>query len=227
MHVHRIVARLAAGLLVVLMAAVPVSAAPIEGVAGGDFDAAISYNRGELFSYWDTYLSDPPLAAPGVSWINEAGGTATGCGNFEADRGIAEGAFYCSIDKVVYVDISYLRYNNERWGASAVAATMAHEYGHHIQRLLGTLYDPDLTSRMIELQADCMAGAFMHWYQSGDEGLVDLPLLQGRYETMGSPKGTDPLAKRSHGTGAERSAAFTTGWSVWDNPTWCATDYRP
>jgi predicted metalloprotease len=94
----------------------------------------------------------------------------TGCG--QADSGV--GPFYCPADDRVYIDLAFYNELTTRFGAKGEFAqpyVLAHEYGHHIQDLLGTeaqmrraqQRDPNNANRysvMLELQADCYSGVW-------------------------------------------------------------------
>jgi uncharacterized protein len=94
----------------------------------------------------------------------------TGCG--QADSGV--GPFYCPEDDHVYIDLTFYNELSSRFGAKGEFAqpyVLAHEYGHHIQDLLGTeaqmrraqQRDPNNANRysvMLELQADCYSGVW-------------------------------------------------------------------
>lgn len=94
----------------------------------------------------------------------------TGCG--AADSGV--GPFYCPRDNQVYIDLTFWHELANRFGAEGEFAqpyVLAHEYGHHVQTLLGTeaqmrraqQRDPAHAngySVMLELQADCYSGAW-------------------------------------------------------------------
>lgn len=96
------------------------------------------------------------------------GATATACGTGSANMG----PFYCPGDTTVYIDVSF--YDQlSRMGAHNTSLAqlyiLAHEWGHHIQHQLGILRQMDRTSRgensdlvRSELQADCLAGAWIH-----------------------------------------------------------------
>ncbi|MEM8484048.1 MAG: neutral zinc metallopeptidase [Bacteroidota bacterium] len=88
----------------------------------------------------------------------------------------ATGPFYCPGDQKIYLDLSFLR-ELQRFGAHgdfAVAYVIAHEVGHHIQRIVGTEQQVRQTQRRVskqqsnqlsvamELQADCYAGVWAH-----------------------------------------------------------------
>lgn len=93
--------------------------------------------------------------------------------------GASTGPFYCPGDEKVYIDLSFFRELDTRFGAPgdfAQAYVIAHELGHHVQKLLGTSdkvarlqqQRPDLANQAsvrLELQADCYAGIWGHAMQ--------------------------------------------------------------
>ncbi len=98
--------------------------------------------------------------------------TRSGCGFAEAARG----PFYCSEDRKVYLDLDFFDELRSRFGAPgefAEAYVIAHEFGHHVQTLLGIAEKvrrtqaerPSMGNELsvrLELQADCLAGVWGH-----------------------------------------------------------------
>jgi hypothetical protein len=110
------------------------------------------------------------------------GATQSGCGVGQAEMG----PFYCPNDQKVYLDLSFFRELDERFGAPgdfARAYVVAHEIGHHVQTLTGVTQEADslrqqgssrqanAVSVRVELQADCYAGVWGHY--AAQHGLVE------------------------------------------------------
>jgi len=144
-----------------------------------------------------------------------SGATATACGTGQA----AMGPFYCSGDEKLYIDLSFFSTMKQQLGADgdfAYAYVIAHEVGHHVQNLLGTLNsahskmarmsteDANKVSVRIELQADFLAGVWAHYI---DAVLDDDDLMEAI--KCASVIGDDYLQKKSQGYAVEES--FTHG----------------
>jgi predicted metalloprotease len=137
------------------------------------------------------------------------GATRTACGLGQS----AAGPFYCPEDQTVYIDLSFYQMLQRRFkapGDFAQAYVVAHEVGHHVQNLLGTMEKVQSRRRRmserqynqlsvrLELQADCYAGIWARqsqqakgWLEKGDveEGL-----------NAASQIGDDTMQKREQGT---------------------------
>ena len=151
------------------------------------------------------------------------------CGFAEA----ATGPFYCPGDERVYIDLGFYDELQQRFGAPgdfAQAYVLAHELGHHVQRLLGTeakvreaqQRQPDAANELsvrLELQADCYAGVWGHetarreLLESGDveEGLAAAAAVgDDRIQRM-SGQGVHPEAF-THGSSEQRVGWFRRGF---------------
>ncbi|HEX8109756.1 MAG TPA: neutral zinc metallopeptidase, partial [Kofleriaceae bacterium] len=144
--------------------------------------------------------------------IRSACGTAT----------TAVGPFYCPLDHKVYIDLAFYDELRRRFGAPgdfAQAYVIAHEVGHHVQNLHGLLGRGEVSSVPIELQADCLAGA---WARSADtRGLVEVGDVDEALNAA-SQIGDDTIQRKAtghvqpetftHGTAAQRSSSFRRGY---------------
>jgi predicted metalloprotease len=133
----------------------------------------------------------------------------------------AVGPFYCQLDQKVYIDLAFYDELKSRLGAPgdfAQAYVIAHEVGHHIQKLKG-LFDRGTDSVHIELQADCFAGA---WARDANERKILDPGDIDEALHAASQIGDDTLQKQAqgyvqpekftHGSSAQRVAALRKGW---------------
>jgi hypothetical protein len=150
-----------------------------------------------------------------------SGATQSGCGMGQS----AMGPFYCPSDEKVYIDLSFyedLRSRFQAPGDFAQAYVIAHEVGHHVQKLLGVSdrvhqlaqrsseAEANALSVRMELQADCYAGL---WASRAEQAR---PMLEaGDVEealTAASAIGDDRLQRQSQGTVVPES--FTHGTSA-------------
>jgi uncharacterized protein len=164
-----------------------------------------------------------------------SGGVRSGCGF--ADTQV--GPFYCPADRTIYVDLSFYRELSRRFGAAgdfAQAYVIAHEVGHHVQKLLGisdeiqqarsgvSETEGNALSVKLELQADFLAGM---WARKGQEKFRFLE--QGDLEealNAANAIGDDTLQKNAqgrvvpdsftHGTSAQRMKWFRRGFETGD-----------
>ena len=168
---------------------------------------------------WSRYFADNGLGSyRAPTLVLYTGSTSTSCGQGQA----AMGPFYCSADEKLYIDLSFFSSMRQQLGADgdfAYAYVIAHEVGHHVQHLLGTLgqahqqmarmskADANRTSVRIELQADCYAGVWGH-YESALFGSLEEGDLEEAINCA-SVIGDDYLQKKAQGYAVEES--FTHG----------------
>lgn len=166
------------------------------------------------------------------------GVTQSGCGTAQA----AMGPFYCPNDQTVYMDMSFFAELQQRFGAQvtefSVAYVMAHEMGHHVQNLLGTLQkteqlrrsgrysetDLNRVSVATELQADFYAGLWAR-YTDNRENILEPGDLEAAISAA-EAVGDDNIQKRSqgyvnqegftHGSSAQRKEWFMKGYQTGD-----------
>ncbi len=166
---------------------------------------------------------------PKLAFFDNAARTA--CGDASADVG----PFYCPGDEEIYLDLAFLEQLQSQLGANgdfAQAYIVAHEFGHHLQTVLGTerkvraaqQQNPDDTNRYsvaMELQADCYAGV---WSKLADQQSSGINLTTeniAEAQKAASAVGDDRIQKQSqgqidqdswtHGSAADRKKWFTTG----------------
>ncbi len=150
--------------------------------------------------------------------------TQTGCGFGDA----ATGPFYCPTDERVYIDLGFFHLLEAKLGAHgdfARAYVVAHELGHHVQKLLGHMNERSSargatgTSVRTELQADCYAGVWAHSAKA--RGELDPGDIESALDAA-SRIGDDVLQQES---GRVRPESFTHGTAA-QRRTWLARGFQ-
>ena len=203
--------------------------------ANQDPDCALLADVNSVQAYWaETLPQQSQVTYTKAQTVIFTGSVSTGCGNASDDVG----PFYCPVDKNVYLDTTFFKDMLEgqlgaRGGPFSQAYVLAHEYGHHVQDLLGTMgrvrtqKGASSDAVRLELQADCYAGM---WTKSattaddetGEAYIVDLTQDDiERALDAAAAVGDDRIQRRSsgrvdpdswtHGSAEQRMQWFDTG----------------
>jgi uncharacterized protein len=193
----------------------------------------VSFVLDDADSTWQQILAryKEPYTPPKLVLFRNS--TESGCGYAQS----AMGPFYCPLDQKIYIDLGFYDELRTRFGANgdfAEAYVLAHEFGHHIQHLLGTdsqmrqaqSAEPSSANQLsvrLELQADCYAGVWANSTQKRDI------LSAGDVEeamTAASAVGDDRIQQQTgqrvnvdaftHGSAAQRMEWFGRGFQSGD-----------
>lgn len=190
-----------------------------------------------LDAFWTDVSADEGLRFAVPAAESFEGGTTTGCGSASSSTG----PFYCPPDQTIYMDVSFFDLLQSRFGAQggpfAEMYVIAHEYGHHMQNLMGAMDSIDRTDTgpesdgvRLELQADCYAGM---WARDAatrvdpetDQTFLVPPTDEDLREALSAAQavGDDHIQQSSgggvnpdtwtHGSSEQRQAWFTTGYN--------------
>ena len=188
----------------------------------------VSVVLGQTEQVWHKIFSEHGLTYVEPKLVLFRQGTRSGCGF----ASVQTGPFYCPVDQKVYLDLSFFDELKNRFhspGDFAEAYVIAHEIGHHVQNLLGTLkkshslksHSSKKTANSVqvkvELQADCYAGIWAHNLKNIlDDGDISEAL------NAANAIGDDTLQKQArgyvtpdsftHGTSQQRMAWFKRGY---------------
>ena len=213
------------------------------GDANDSVECAVVADIDSIQDYWGQQLGGRYTPVQTVFFSDSV---QTACGGATS----GSGPFYCPGDQLVYIDISFFDDLQTQFGAEGGAFVnayvLAHEYGHHVQDLLGTNQQvtpgetgPTSGSVRLELQADCYAGTWADHAEtvpdeSGQPLITDITDddvsraldTAGRIgddfiqQNLGS--GRVDQGSFTHGSSEQRQRWFTTGYSTGD-PAQCDT----
>ncbi len=212
-----------------------------EDLSGDPVADRVAVVMGDTEDAWHALFRASGLTYREPTLVLFTGSTRSACGLGQA----AMGPFYCPADQKAYIDLSFFRDLETRFGAPgdfAQAYVIAHEVGHHVQNLLGTSTEvrrrqaqlgkagANELSVRLELQADCYAGIWAHHADKArqllESGDIDEAL------NAASAIGDDRLQRQSqgrvvpesftHGTSAQRQRWFARGFESGD-PADCDT----
>lgn len=185
---------------------------------------------GDTERVWGKVFAQAGERYPAPTLVLYSGSTRSGCGSASAGMG----PFYCPSDQKVYVDLSFFNDLKRKHGAGgdfAQAYVLAHEVGHHIQNMAGTLDKVQRAKQrarggqenqlqvMVELQADCYAGVWANHAQKQFNALEEGDLEEALNAAVAI--GDDRLQKQAqgfaiphtftHGTSKQRAEWFAKG----------------
>lgn len=209
-----------------------------EYVATPEEEALAKFSRQILAGtedVWTAEFSRLGLRYEPPTLVLFSGAVQSGCGGATSSTG----PFYCSADQSVYIDLSFFSTMKEQFGSAgdfAYAYVIAHEVGHHVQYLLGTLQqvhqakaqlsqkEANKLSVRLELQADFYAGLWAH-QDNAMFGSLEAGDLEEGLE-IAARIGDDYLQKQAqgyavpetfnHGTSAQRARWLKKGFSTGD-----------
>lgn len=205
--------------------------------ANASADCARVFVENSLYAYWSATLPDQRgVGFSGATLETFSGTVATGCGAAQS----AMGPFYCPADQTIYLDTTFFEdvlvgQLGGQGGDFVEPYVLAHEYGHHIQKLTGqinrvrTQQGPQSDAVRLELQADCYAGMWTAAAQdtAGDEDVAIFESIDDAdiREAMDAARavGDDRIQKRvgnrvnpeswTHGSAEQRQHWFHVGMS--------------
>jgi hypothetical protein len=204
-----------------------------EEIKEGEFVKTLLADNEDI---WTKIFEENNLEFEAPKLVLFSGQVQTACGGASS----ASGPFYCPGDRVIYMDMTFFEELRTKFGAEggdfAVAYVLAHEFGHHIQTILGTSdkmrqlqegksdAEANKLSVALELQADFYAGLWTHYNEK-----QNAVLEQGDIEealSAANAVGDDAIQKKmqgqvvpdsfTHGTSEQRMYWFNRGFKSGD-----------
>jgi uncharacterized protein len=204
------------------------------GAANNSVDCAVAADIDSIQDYWTQTLGNRYTPTDTVFF---SGSVQTSCGGATS----GSGPFYCPADQLVYIDLSFFDELRQQFGAQGGlfvdAYVIAHEYGHHVQNLLGTNRQvtpgetgPASGSVRLELQADCYAGAWANHAEtvpdeSGAPLIAEITQDDINRALDAAGRIGDDFIQENLGNGRVDQKAFTHGSSE-QRQKWFSTGYQ-
>ena len=207
---------------------------------GADANASEDCKRiaveNSLYDFWSNTMPTYGVQFAAATMQTFSGSTNTGCGQATSQVG----PFYCPVDQTIYLDTTFFQQVLQDQlggpdGGFVEPYVIGHEYGHHIQNLLGTMskvktqQGPRSDAVRLELQADCYAGVWAQAATSTQDAngvpLVEDLTRQDVQEAIAAAQavGDDRIQQKTqgqvteeswtHGSAASRMKWFETGYS--------------
>jgi len=188
----------------------------------------VSFVLDDTQNTWTQLLSQQGIPYRHAKLVLFRDETTSGCGSAES----ATGPFYCPLDEKVYIDLGFYDELKRRFGAPgdfAQAYVLAHEIGHHVQKLMGIEQrvvalqrshpgERNELSVKLELQADCLAGVWAHsteqrnLLEKGDaESAMNAAAAVGDDRLQRMSTGHVSPESFTHGSSAQRTEWFSRG----------------
>jgi len=204
-----------------------------EEVKEGEFVKTLLADNEDV---WAKIFQENNLEFEAPKLVLFSGQVQTACGGASS----ASGPFYCPGDKTIYMDMTFFEELRAKFGAEggdfAVAYVLAHEFGHHIQTILGTSdkmrqeqegkseAEANKLSVALELQADFYAGLWTHYNENKNAMLEPGDIEEAM--SAASAVGDDAIQKKmqgqvvpdsfTHGTSEQRMYWFNRGFKTGD-----------
>ncbi|WP_348797032.1 KPN_02809 family neutral zinc metallopeptidase [Flavobacterium adhaerens] len=204
-----------------------------EEVKEGEFVKTLLADNEDV---WTKIFQENNLTFEAPKLVLFSGQVQTACGGASS----ASGPFYCPGDRTIYMDMTFFDELRTKFGAEggdfAIAYVMAHEFGHHIQTLLGTStkvhqlqqsrseVEGNKLSVSLELQADFYAGLWTHYNEKQNQMLEPGDIEEAL--SAANAVGDDAIQKKmqgqvvpdsfTHGTSEQRMYWFNRGFESGD-----------
>ena len=204
----------------------------VEGAVNEIAECRAAATADSLNALWPSVLAEQAgldYSMPNLRMFE--GNVQTGCGFASSDTG----PFYCPRDETVYVDVTFYDQLERLGGSDGSLSQMyvvAHEWGHHIQNIEGTLglsdYNnpgEDSAAVAIELQADCYAGIWASRADKGADAMLEPITKEQVMQAVQTARaiGDDHIQERSgrevnpdawtHGSSEQRQQSFLAGYT--------------